>query len=71
MSKGIGLAKWIEALTALLTTVRKSIMRIIHLVSKKVILTTPSWIVNNSASRTIAYYANVLDNDTCSSSLQK
>jgi len=42
-----------------------------HLTSKKVALTTPSRIVNNSASRAMAHPADALDDDTCSSSLQK
>jgi len=42
-----------------------------RLTSKKVALTTPSRIVNNSASRAMAHSADALDDDTCSSSLQK
>jgi len=41
------------------------------LTSKEVVLTTPSQIANNSASRAIAYSAGTLDDDTCSPSLQK
>jgi len=46
-------------------------MMIMCLTSKKVTLTTPSRIANNSASRAIAHPAGTLDDDTCSPSLQK
>jgi len=42
-----------------------------HLTSKEVILTTPSRIANNSVSRAVAHPADVLDDNTCSPSLQK
>jgi len=39
--------------------------------SKKVALTTPNLIANNFASKAIIYFADTLDNDICSPSLQK
>jgi len=39
--------------------------------SKEVALTTPNLIANNFASKAIIYFANILDNDICSPSLQK
>jgi len=42
-----------------------------RLISKEVALTTPNRIANNSASRAVACPADVLDDDTCSPSLQK
>ena len=46
-------------------------MMIMCLTSKEVALTTLSRIANNSASRAVARPAGVLDDDTCSPSLQK
>ena len=39
--------------------------------SKEVALTTQNLIANNFASKAIIYFANILDNDICSPSLQK
>jgi len=39
--------------------------------SKEVALTTPNLIVNNFASKAIIYFADTLDNDIYSPSLQK
>ena len=41
------------------------------MISKEVALTTPNLIANNFASKAIIYFADILDNDICSSSLQK
>jgi len=57
--------------TALLAAVRESVMITIHLILKEVVLTTPSRIANNSASRAVARPVGVLDDDICSPSLQK
>jgi len=57
--------------TALLAAVRESVMITIRLTSKKVALTTPSQIANNSASRAVARSTGALDDDTCSPRLQK
>jgi len=42
-----------------------------HLMSKEMVLTTLSWIANNSVSRTVAYPVDVLDDNICSLNLQK
>ena len=46
-------------------------MIIMCLMSKEVTLTTPSQIANNSASRAVACLVGALNDNTCSSSLQK
>jgi len=42
-----------------------------HLTSKEVALITLSQIANNSVSRAVAHLVGVLDDNTCSPSLQK
>ena len=71
ITEGLSRAHLTEASTALLAAVRESVMMIMRLTSKKVALTTPSQIANNSASRAVARPAGALDDDTCSPSLQK